>query len=70
VQTSAGDLEVGVASGVAAWLDVSSSFGTMRNDLDTVDGPDESDATVEIRGRTGAGNIVIHRAAESNRGTS
>ncbi|MBV6698451.1 DUF4097 family beta strand repeat-containing protein [Kitasatospora aureofaciens] len=62
LQTSLGDLEVGIAQGTAAWLDVHSKVGTLRNSLGTADGPGEARETVEVRGRTQCGDIVIRRA--------
>ncbi|GAB3961651.1 DUF4097 family beta strand repeat-containing protein [Actinoallomurus acanthiterrae] len=62
MQTSAGQLEVGVREGTAAWLDVHSTAGSVRNMLDTTDGPGEADRTVEVRARTSLGDIVIRRA--------
>jgi DUF4097 and DUF4098 domain-containing protein YvlB len=62
LQTAFGELGVGVREGTAAWLDVSSGFGTVQSHLDATDAPEPSDETVEIRGRTGWGDIVIRRA--------
>jgi Putative adhesin len=63
LQTAFGELWVGVREGTAAWLDVSSGFGSVQSHLDATDAPEPSDETVEIRGRTGWGDIVIRRAA-------
>ena len=63
VETAAGELEVGIVSGVAAWLDVSTRFGSLRNSLDSADGPDQSEGTVEVRARSSFGDIVIRRAS-------
>ncbi|WP_430791697.1 DUF4097 family beta strand repeat-containing protein [Actinoplanes sp. G11-F43] len=60
--TSMGDLEVGVAAGTAAWLEVDTSFGKVRTDLADAPGPGEADDTVEVRGRTSHGDIRIHRS--------
>ena len=62
VETAVGGLDVGVRAGTAAWLDVSSRFGEVRNELQLTDGPEQSDSTVEVRGTTNFGDIVIHRA--------
>ena len=48
--------------GTAAWLDVQSGYGTVRSLLDATDEPAPSDDTVEVRARTGYGDIVIRRA--------
>ncbi len=63
IETATGELEVGIAAGVAAWLDVSTRFGMVRNSLDSADGPDGSEGTIEVRARSSFGDIVIHRAS-------
>jgi DUF4097 and DUF4098 domain-containing protein YvlB len=62
IETAAGELEVGIRAGTAAWLDVSSRYGRVRNSLEETDGPEQSEAKVEIRARTSYGDIKIHRA--------
>jgi hypothetical protein len=61
IGTRFGELEIGIAEGTAAWLDVNSQHGMVRSDLDAVDGPGESTETVEVRARTGYGDILIRR---------
>jgi DUF4097 and DUF4098 domain-containing protein YvlB len=65
LETAAGELEVGIREGTAAWLDVSSKYGRVRNCLDETNSPEQSEATVEIRARTSYGDIKIHRANQS-----
>ena len=60
--TAAGDLEIGIAEGTAAWLEVNTGFGHVRNLLDSTSRPEESDETVELRGRTSYGDITIRRS--------
>ncbi|MFG2873570.1 DUF4097 domain-containing protein [Streptomyces sp. NPDC048337] len=62
LDTAAGALEIGIAEGTAAWLDVRSTVGRVRNELGAAEGPQASEETVEVRGRTSAGDIVIRRA--------
>lgn len=62
LETSYGAIEVGVREGTAAWLDVSSGSGQVRNGLATSDGPDKAADTVEVRARTRYGNIEILRS--------
>ena len=62
IETAAGELEVGIREGTAAWLDVSSKYGRVRNSLDQTDSPEQSQATVEVRARTSYGDITIHRS--------
>lgn len=60
--TAAGKVEVGIHEGVAAWLDLSTSFGNVRSDLDASDRPVEGEDSVEVRARTAFGDITIRRA--------
>jgi hypothetical protein len=62
-QTSLGRVEIGVAEGVTAWLDLDTNFGTVRNDLDTAEQPAPGAPTVEIRARSSFGTIAVHRSA-------
>ena len=59
--SSYGSIEVGVPVGVAAWLDVSSEHGTVRNQLTATAGPTEDEARAEIRAGTGYGDVIIRR---------
>jgi hypothetical protein len=61
LETSLGDLEVGIREGTAAWLDVSSRFGHVHNALEAADAPEPSAETVEVRARTSVGEVVIRR---------
>jgi DUF4097 and DUF4098 domain-containing protein YvlB len=62
LETAMGDLEVGIAEGTAAWLEVNTAFGHVRNLLDEAARPAESDETVEVRARTSYGDITIRRS--------
>ncbi|MFB7452093.1 DUF4097 domain-containing protein [Streptomyces sp. NPDC056194] len=62
LETSNGSIEIGIRSGTAAWLDVNSNRGHVRNTLSTSEAPDESEETVKIRARSNWGNIDIRRA--------
>ena len=70
LDTGHGDLEVGVAEGTAAWLDVSSRNGVVRSDLAVSDAPRDPVHTLEIRGRTQYGDVVIRRARPAGEETS
>lgn len=63
LETASGELEVGIRDGTAAWLDVSTQYGAVRNALDASDGPDQVDETVKVRARTSYGDIVIRRSS-------
>lgn len=62
LESAIGDLRIGIAEGTAAWLDVKTNFGHVRNQLETSASPGESQETVEVRGHTAFGEIVIHRS--------
>ncbi|MFF8571077.1 DUF4097 domain-containing protein [Streptomyces sp. NPDC015140] len=64
LQTSYGAIEVGVAEGTAAWLDVNSRSGQVRNTLTASDSPEKTEQAVEVRARTRHGNIDIRRARD------
>lgn len=62
LETGWGDMEIGIADGTAAWLDVTSASGSVRSYLEAADGPEPARETVEVRARTGSGDIVIRRS--------
>ena len=61
LETGHGRIEIGIRSGTAARLDAHTSFGKVQNHLDSVDRPESTDDKVEVRARTGFGDIVIRR---------
>ncbi|MFC5751202.1 DUF4097 family beta strand repeat-containing protein [Actinomadura rugatobispora] len=61
LETGFGELEIGIPEGTAAWLDVRSRFGSVRSELETSGAPPEGGETVEVRARTGYGDILVHR---------
>ena len=62
VETARGRVEIGVADGVAAWLDLVTGFGRVRNALDDAPPPEAGEDTVEVRARTSFGDITISRS--------
>jgi DUF4097 and DUF4098 domain-containing protein YvlB len=62
LETAGGDLEVGIRDGTAAWLDVGTQYGGVRNSLTASDRPEPSAETVEVRAHTAYGDIVIRRS--------
>jgi DUF4097 and DUF4098 domain-containing protein YvlB len=66
LESSYGELEVGVPDGTAVWLDVTSVHGNVRSSLTTLAGPDGTGETAEIRARTSYGDVVIRRVNEKN----
>jgi Putative adhesin len=63
LETRAGDVEVGVRGGTAAWLDVNASAGRVHNDLEEAASPEPTDEKVEVRARTTLGDVSIRRSA-------
>jgi DUF4097 and DUF4098 domain-containing protein YvlB len=62
METSTGELEVGIREGTAAWLDLSTLYGSVHSSLEPTDSPEPSDETVEVRARTAHGDILIRRS--------
>ncbi|MEV4704423.1 DUF4097 family beta strand repeat-containing protein [Actinoplanes sp. NPDC049316] len=62
VQTAVGELQVGVARGTAAYLDLHTSFGKVLNQLSEGGAAEPGEDKVEVRARTSFGNIAIVRA--------
>jgi hypothetical protein len=63
-ETATGHIEIAIAGGVAAWLDLHTGYGHVHNDLDAADGPGSADEQVEVKARTGFGDIRIRRQAQ------
>jgi len=70
--TACGNVDIGVRPGVAAWLDLQTSFGHVQNSLDASERPGAAEAVVELRARTSFGDITVRRAAagEDGRGAA
>ncbi|HKD96788.1 MAG TPA: DUF4097 family beta strand repeat-containing protein [Micromonosporaceae bacterium] len=62
VETAAGSLEVGIRTGTSAWLELNTTAGRVRNELDASSGPAEGAEMVEVKARTHIGDIVVRRA--------
>ncbi|MFI1018272.1 DUF4097 family beta strand repeat-containing protein [Streptomyces sp. NPDC020965] len=62
LETSNGSIEVGIRDGAAAWLDVNTNHGQVRNTLTASEAPEPTEDTVKVRARTNWGNIDIFRA--------
>lgn len=59
--TSYGAIDVGVPEGTAAWLDVASEHGTVRNQLRPAEGPVADESTAEVHASTGYGDVIVRR---------
>lgn len=62
LETAYGEIEAGVPEGTAAWLDVSTGTGRLRNMLTEAQGPEDAAETVEIHARTSYGDVLVRRA--------
>jgi hypothetical protein len=67
-QTAFGKVEIGIRDGAAAWLDLNTRYGTVRNDLDAAERPGPGEDAVEVRARTAFGDITIHRSSANDPG--
>lgn len=56
-----GEVSVGVRPGVAAWLDLTSKNGRVRNELAADRAPEGSEPAVAVRARTQYGDISVRR---------
>jgi DUF4097 and DUF4098 domain-containing protein YvlB len=62
LETAGGSVEVGIRSGSAAWLDLNTRSGRVRNELAAAPGPGDTDDAVEVRARTYIGDIIVRRS--------
>ena len=61
-QSAFGAVEVGIRGGVAAWLDLDTKNGKVKNELDASSRPDPSDEVVEVQAHTSYGDVTVRRA--------
>jgi DUF4097 and DUF4098 domain-containing protein YvlB len=62
LRTALGRIEVGVAAGTAARLDLHTSFGSVVTELEATDRPRPEEPIVTMSAQTSAGDIVVRRA--------
>jgi hypothetical protein len=62
LETAMGDLEIGIREGSAAWLDVNTRFGRVRNDMTSTGAPEPGTDKLEVRASTSFGDITVHRS--------
>ncbi|UYM07091.1 DUF4097 family beta strand repeat-containing protein [Solicola gregarius] len=62
VTTASGDVDVSVDHGTAVWLDLNTLSGAVRNELDAIDGPDETEQQLKLRVKTASGDISVARS--------
>jgi hypothetical protein len=61
-QTGYGSVEIGVPDGTAAWLDLNTGYGQLRNTLEAGGPPGPDDRMVEVHARSSYGDITIRRS--------
>ncbi|HEX9766332.1 MAG TPA: DUF4097 family beta strand repeat-containing protein [Nitriliruptorales bacterium] len=62
LETSMGNIEIGIPEGTAAWIDANTTAGTIRNELDEATKPGEATEKAQVRARTSVGQILIRRS--------
>jgi hypothetical protein len=62
LETALGEIEVGVHEGSAAWLDINTKFGVVRNEMTASGAPAEHANKIEIHANTSLGDIILRRA--------
>jgi hypothetical protein len=60
-RTGSGDVHVGVPEGTPVWTDISSGGGRVASDLPALGKPAEGQDHLELRLRTGSGDIVLRQ---------
>jgi hypothetical protein len=60
--TALGKVEIGIRQGVAAWLDLNTTFGKVHNDLDASVRPEDGAPSTDVHARSSFGDITVHRA--------
>jgi DUF4097 and DUF4098 domain-containing protein YvlB len=66
LKTAFGTVEVGIAPGTAARLDVKTTFGLLRQELEPTGTPPSAQRTASVKARTSHGDITIRRAADED----
>jgi DUF4097 and DUF4098 domain-containing protein YvlB len=61
-ETGRGGVEIGIADGLAAYLDLHTHFGRVDSELDGSSEPGSGTGAVHVRARTGLGDIRVRRA--------
>jgi DUF4097 and DUF4098 domain-containing protein YvlB len=62
LKTSLGRIDIGIPGGTSALLDLSTSFGVVRNGLEATSAPAAIDRTVEVHAQTSVGDVNVVRA--------
>lgn len=67
LETSLGELEVGIRPGCTAWLQARAKHGTVQNLMAPASQPEEDADTVQVHARNSFGNIIIRHATAVSR---
>lgn len=67
-ETARGSVDIGIRDGVAAWLDLKTGYGSVRNDLDAAERPEPGEDAVEVRAHTSYGDITVSRSFANGTG--
>ncbi len=59
---ASGDITIGIDQGTAAWLDVSTLTGKVRQELDQTEAPVDGQQRVEITAHTVSGDLRVYRS--------
>jgi hypothetical protein len=70
LRTAFGSIEIGIAEGTAARLDVRTSYGSVRQQLEAAGAPPAAAQTVTVKARTSHGDITIRRATAATDGAA
>lgn len=62
LETAMGAIEVGIREGSAAWLDVTTKFGHVRNEMNPSGAPAGDVERVEVHANTSFGDVTVRRA--------
>ncbi|GAA5105732.1 DUF4097 domain-containing protein [Nocardia iowensis] len=62
LETSVGELEVGIRPGAAALVETNTAYGTVQNQMQPVDLPRDNAGTVHVYARNSYGDIIIRHA--------
>jgi hypothetical protein len=62
LETSVGELEVGIHPGTAAYLDVNTKTGILQNLMEAGGQPARGEETLQVYARNSVGNIIIRHA--------
>jgi len=67
-ETARGSVDIGIRAGVAAWLDLKTGYGSVRNDLDAAERPEPGEDAVEVRAHSSYGDITVSRSFANGTG--